>query len=196
MKRDRLHKITVAAILSAVSTVLMFISFSVPIAPSYLKIDFSDLPALLSSYALGPFWGVAVALVKNAVNVLFTTTGGVGELSNFLLSSLFVLPAGFIYNKNRTRKNALIGALAGILVSTVLSYFTNTFLVYPAYVKIIPIDAIIGMSKAILPSVDTVSDVILFFNVPFTFVKAALNTVLAFLLYKRLSPILRTGKNK
>ncbi|MBQ9975309.1 MAG: ECF transporter S component [Clostridia bacterium] len=196
MKRDSIRKITVVALFAALSSVLMFLSFNIPIVPSYLKIDFSDLPALLASFSLGPLYGVVVSLIKNLINVTFTTTGGVGELSNFLLSATFVFVAGLIYKKNRNKKFAYIGAVCGLLAATFVSYFTNTYLVYPFYEKVMPINVIIGMSSAIIPSVDSVSDVILIFNVPFTFFKGFLNTVLTFLIYKRVSPIIQSGKIK
>jgi riboflavin transporter FmnP len=194
MKRDHLHKITVVALFAAVSTVLMFLSFATPFTPPYLKLDFSELPALLASFSLGPLYGVAVSFIKNLINVFFTTTGGIGELSNFLLSTLFVFPAGLIYRRNRTKKTALLGALAGLLTMTLMSYFTNTFLVYPVYTKLYGIEAIVSMSSAILPSVDSTSDIILIFNLPFTFVKGLINTILTFLIYKRISPIIQKGK--
>ena len=194
MKRDQLHKITVVALFSAVSTVLMFLSIGVPFVPSYLKLDFSDLPALLTAFSLGPVWGVTVSLIKNVINVFFSTTGGVGELSNFLLSAFFVFTAGIVYKHKKTKSGALIGACAGLLVMTCISYFTNTYLVYPAYANVFGIDAIVAMSASIVPSVDSVGDVILIFNMPFTFVKGLLNTVLTFLLYKKLSPIMKIGR--
>ncbi len=194
MKNTHTRSIAVTALFAAISTVLMFFSFGVPFVPSYLKIDFSDLPALLASFALGPVHGVAVSLIKNAVNVFFTTTGGIGEVSNFLLSALFVFPAGLIYKKNKTKKGALIGALVGLAVMTSMSVVTNTFLVYPVYTKLYGIDVIVNMASSIIKSVDSVFDIILIFNTPFTFVKGLLNTLLTFLLYKRLSPIIRTGK--
>ena len=196
MKRDSIRKITVVALFAALSSVLMFFSFNIPIVPRYLKIDFSDLPALLASFSLGPLYGVVVSLIKNLINVTFKTTGGVGEVSNFLLSAVFVFVAGLIYKKNRNKKFAYIGAVCGLLATTFVSYFTNTYLVYPFYEKVMPINVIIGMSSAIIPSVDSVSDVILIFNVPFTFFKGFLNTVLTFLIYKRVSPIIQSGKIK
>ena len=99
MKRQNLRTLTMTAMLAAVSAVLMFFSFSVPFVPSFLKLDFSELPALIASFALGPVSGVAVCLVKNLINLMFSTTGGVGELSNFFLGTAFVLPAGFIYRR-------------------------------------------------------------------------------------------------
>lgn len=194
MKRNHIRKVTVTAIFAAISTVLMFLSFNVPFVPPYLKIDFSDLPALLASFSLGPLCGVAVSFVKNAINVFFSTTGAIGEVSNFLISSFFVFTAGVVYKKNKTKKGALIGSCLGIFTSAFLSIFTNTFLVYPVYTSLYGLDAIVNMSKAIIPSIDSVFEIILIFNTPFTFVKGTLNTILAFLLYKKLSPIIQTGK--
>ena len=74
---SKTRNLTVTAMLGAVASVLMFISFSVPLMPSFIKLDFSELPALLASFALGPWYGVLVCLIKNLVNLPFTTTGGV-----------------------------------------------------------------------------------------------------------------------
>ena len=107
-KRTNTRKLTSVAMLSAVSTVLMFFSFNVPLMPSFIKMDLSELPALIAAFTFGPMSGVAVCFIKNLVNVFFTTTGGVGEISNFLLGAMFVAPAGFIYQKMKTKKGAMI----------------------------------------------------------------------------------------
>ena len=91
-KNFNVRKLTITAMLAAVSSVLMFFSFNVPLMPSFIKMDFSELPALFASITLGPVSGVVVCLVKNLVNLFFSTTGGVGELSNFILGAFFVLP--------------------------------------------------------------------------------------------------------
>ena len=101
------------AMLGALATVLMFFSFNVPLMPSFIKMDLSELPALIASFAYGPVYGVAVCFIKNIINVFASSTGGVGELSNFILGTLFVFPAGFIYRKMKSRKGALLGALTG-----------------------------------------------------------------------------------
>jgi riboflavin transporter FmnP len=111
-RRTDVRKMTMTAMLAAVATVLMFISFSVPLMPSFIKLDFSELPALIASFAFGPLSGVTVCLIKNLVNLLFTTTGGVGELSNFVLGASFVFAAGTIYRMKKNRAGALIGAIA------------------------------------------------------------------------------------
>lgn len=188
------RKIAVCALMSAMATVLMFISFGLPILPSYLKVDFSELPALLASFALGPAYGVAVCLIKNLFNLPATTTGGVGELCNFLIGALYVLPAGILYRRKQTRKTALIGMAAGVVVMTVCSFFVNLFVVYPAYLLIMPEQAIVDMYSVLVPWANEIWKGILVFNVPLTFCKGLLDAVLAFLLYKRLSPLLK-GKH-
>ena len=112
-RRFPVRKLTMTAMLGAVATVLMYLSFSVPLMPSFIKLDLSELPALIASFALGPVCGVVVCLIKNLINLCFTTTGGVGELSNFLLGAIFVFTAGMFYRHMGGRRGALIGSLAG-----------------------------------------------------------------------------------
>ena len=96
---------------AAVAVVLMLMEFPIPfLIPDFVKMDFSELPALLAAFSLGPVYGVAVCFIKNAVHAFFTTTGCIGELSNFLLGCCFVIPAGILYNRKKNRKNALLGA--------------------------------------------------------------------------------------
>ena len=190
--QKRTRYLVISAMLSAVSIVLMQFDFSVPLMPSFIKMDLSDLPALIGSFSMGPLYGVTIALVKNLLHLLRTSTGGIGELSNFLLSALFVLPAGVIYQKNKTRKRAIIGAVAGAACMAVGSVITNYFIVYPVYTAFMPMETIIAMYQAILPSIkngDLLSCLVIF-NMPFTFVKAMLSVVITLLIYKPLSPII------
>ena len=188
----RTRYLVISAMLSAVSIVLMQFDFSVPFMPSFIKMDLSDLPALIGSFSMGPLYGVIIALVKNLLHLLRTSTGGIGELSNFLLSALFVLPAGLIYQRNKTRKRAIIGAVVGAVCMAVFSVITNYFSVYPVYTAFMPMETIIAMYQAILPKIkdgDLLSCLVIF-NMPFTFVKAMLSVVITLLIYKPLSPII------
>ena len=188
----RTRYLAISAMLSAVSIVLMQFDFSVPFMPSFIKMDLSDLPALIGAYSMGPLYGVIIALVKNLLHLLRTSTGGIGELSNFLLSALFVLPAGLIYQKNKTRRRAIIGAVIGAVSMAVFSVITNYFIVYPVYTAFMPMETIIAMYQAILPKIkdgDLLSCLVIF-NMPFTFVKAMLSVVITLLIYKPLSPII------
>ena len=194
--RGYTRPMAVVAIMSALSIVLMMLEFSVPIVPSFLKLDISDFPALLTSFSIGPWAGVAVCLLKNLLHLFFTSTAGVGELANFIISAAFVFPAGVIYARVRTKTGAMVGAFAGALISALVCVPVNYFITYPFYAKVmIPMDVIIGMYQAILPFIDGLPEALLIFNLPFTFAKGAICILLTFLVYKPLSPILK-GKAK
>ena len=188
--------LTGTAMLAAVATILMYMEFPIPIMPGFIKMDISELPALIASFAYGPLSGIAVCLIKNLIKLPSTSTAAVGELFNFVMGALFVGVAGIVYKRNKTRKGAIVGALLGALVMAVVSVPYNYFIVYPAYVVMyhLPLEAIIGMYQAINPSVDGLLTCLLVFNLPFTFVKGVLDAVLCFLIYKPLSPILHGRK--
>ena len=195
MKKDTTHNLTVAAMLSAVAFILMFIEFPIPmLIPAFIKMDFSDLPALLGAFALGPVYGVIISFMKNLLHIVIkgTSTACVGELSNFILDAIFSAVAGYLYKHHKSRKTAIIGAVAGAVAMGVLSVPSNYFVVYPAYVQFyhMPLEAILGMYQAILPSADSLIKCLIIFNLPFTLVKGLLDAVLCMLIYKPLSPIL------
>jgi riboflavin transporter FmnP len=195
--RGYTHRMAIVAIMSALSIVLMMFEFSVPLVPSFLKFDISDFPALLTAFAIGPWAGVAVCLLKNLLHLFFTTTMGVGELANFIISAAFVFFAGLIYSRKHTKSGAVIGSLVGAAAAALVCVPVNYFITYPFYAKVmIPMDVIIGLYKAILPSVDGLLEALLIFNLPFTFVKGSVCILLTFLVYKPLSPILKDKVKK
>lgn len=187
--------LTVTAMLSAVAYILMFLDFSVPFMPGFIKMDLSELPALIGAFAMGPMCGVIVCLVKNVLHLFITSTGGVGELSNFILGVAFVLPAGLIYKHKKSRKNALIGSLFGAVMMAVFSIISNYFLVYPVYYNFMPEDVVLAAYQAIVPSVKSILQCLVYFNMPFTLVKGLFSVVITFLVYKHISPILK-GTNR
>lgn len=193
---NRTRMLTGTAMLAAVATVLMYMEFPIPIMPAFIKMDISELPALIASYAYGPGAGILVCLIKNLIKLPSTSTAAVGELFNFVMGALFVGVAGIVYKHKKSRKNAIIGAVAGAIVMAVVSVPYNYFIVYPAYVVMyhLPLEAIIGMYQAINPSVDGLLACLVTFNVPFTFFKGMVDAVLCFLIYKPLSPILHGRK--
>ncbi len=191
----RTHKLTVTAMLSTVAFLLMFIEFPIPaLIPAFVKLDISDLPELLAAFSLGPVYGVVVSLLKNVLfSVLHGTSSAyVGEMFNFIMGAVFSFSAGFIYRKHKSRRGALIGALVGAALMSVLSVPLNYFVVYPAYVVFykLPLEAIVGMYQAIRPSTNGLLECLLVFNMPFTFFKGMLDVALCFLIYKPLSPLL------
>ena len=194
--RNHLRQIAVTAIMAALAFLLMLLEFSVPLVPGFLKFDFSDLPAFLTSFAISPWAGVAVELLKNVLHLPFSATSGVGELANFLIGAAMVLPAGWIYLRHRTRKGASVGAVIGTLAAGLLSIPVNYFITYPFYTNFMPMDAILGAYQVIIPSADTLLKALLFVNLPFTVVKGIVNLLITFLIYKPLSPLLKGRQKK
>ena len=156
-KRVNVRYLTVTAMLTAIAYILMFFDFSVPfIMPEFIKMDLSELPALIGSFAMGPLCGVLICLLKNVLHLAITTTGGVGELSNFLLGAAFVIPAGLIYKHKKSRKSALVGSLLGDLFMGVFSIVSNYLLVYPFYYNFMPKETILNAYQAILPQMKSI----------------------------------------
>lgn len=188
------RKLVYTAVMAALSVVLSeVLSFKVPFMPSFITFDFSDVPALLAALTMGPVSGVAVALIKNLEGLFTSMTGGVGELSNFILSACLVLPAGLIANKSAKYSHVIPACLCGAAVMAGVSLVSNYFVVYPIYTAIMPMEVIIGMYRAILPGADTLFKCLLIFNVPFTFVKGVIASAAAIPLYKRLRPIFNSS---
>ncbi len=175
-EKNTTRNLTVAAMLSAVAFILMFIEFPVPmLIPSFVKMDFSDLPALLGAFALGPVYGAVISFMKNLLHIVIkgTSTACVGELCNFMLGAVFSAVAGVVYKHHKSRKTAILGAIAGAAAMAVFSVPSNYFITYPAYVQFyhMPLEAILGMYQAILPSADSLIKCLVIFNMPFTLVK-------------------------
>ena len=178
--------------LSAVSFILMFLDFPIPfLMPSFIKMDVSELPALIGAFAMGPLCGVLICLVKNLLHLLISTTGGVGELSNFLLGVAFVLPAGLIYRHRKSKKSALLGSLLGAVIMGVFSVVSNYFLVYPVYYAFMPEEMVLAVYQQILPPMKSILQCLICFNMPFTFVKGLVSVGITLGIYKHISPILK-----
>ena len=191
--KNHIRELTVTAMLSAVGFVLMMIDFSLPMfIPSFVKMDISELPALLASFSLGPVYGVLVCLVKNVLAAIFHgSTGGIGEVCNFLIGAVFVGTAGLVYKRHKTRRTAVLGALIGAVAMAAASVPVNYFISYPVYAAMFGgMDAILAAYEALNPNVDGLLGCLLLFNMPFTLVKGLIDAALCFLIYKPLSPIL------
>ena len=193
--KSNARAIAMTGMLSAIAFILMYLQFNVPLMPSFIAMDLSELPALIGSFAMGPVSGAVICLVKNLLHLMRTSTGGVGELSNFILGASFVITAGIIYKKKKTKRGAMIGSLIGAIVMAVFSVFSNYFLVYPVYTNFMPMEAIIAAYQALNPHVDSLLDCLIVFNMPFTFIKGMISVVITLLVYKRLSPIIKGSQH-
>ena len=189
----KLNKLVKVAILSAMAFILMFIQFPIPLAPPFMKVDLADVPALISGFAMGPIYGVLVQLIKNLLNLTKTTTGGVGELSNFIVGSLFVFISAVLYKKKKTKKNAIISMIIGMVVMTIAATISNAFFIFPLYGKIMGIDlnAFVDMTRAANSMVTSYFTLMIFSIVPFNLIKGSIEILVTRLLYKHVSPILR-----
>lgn len=184
------RRITVIGVLSACAFVLQYLELPAILMPSFVKFDFSDLPALLGAFALGPVAGIVIELIKNLFHCLVSQSFGVGELCNFVLGAVFCGVAGLIYKVNHTRKGAVIASFVGAICMAIVSVPFNYFIVYPVYYNFMPEDVILQMYQAIFPGVKSILQSLLVFNMPFTFIKGMIDVVITFLIYKKLSPIL------
>lgn len=183
--------LTVTAMLSAIGFILMFLEFSVPFMPGFIKMDLSELPALIGAFSMGPLSGVMVCLIKNILHLFVSSTGGVGELSNFILGVSFVLPAALIYRRKKSRKRALLGSILGAVIMGIFSIFFNYFVTYPVYYNFMPKEAILQAYQLIVPSMKSILQCLICFNMPFTMIKGLFSVAITFLVYKPISPILK-----
>lgn len=191
--RFSVRNLTVTALFSAAAAILMYLEIPLPFLPPILKFDFSDLPALIVSFAITPWHGAAVCLIKNLLHLFSTSTMGIGELNSFVFGILFVIPAGLIYRYHKSRRGAAVACLAGSVLSGAGAFVYNYLIGYPLYIKVLgfTMPAILGLYQAILPSVDSLGKALLIFNVPFTVGKALIVSLITMLVYKKLSPLLK-----
>ena len=194
--RSKLRTMVQIAMLSAVSTVLMMFEFPIPfLAPPFIKMDFSEIPVLVGTFAMGPLAGVVIELLKNILHFVTygTTTGGIGELSNFFIGCAFAVPAGIFYRKRKTRKNAVLGMAAGTLLMVIMGCLSNAFVMFPLYSMVmgIPMDSFIAMGTAIHPAIDNMVTFVVLCMVPFNLVKGIIISMITLLLYKRLKVVLK-----
>lgn len=192
---QNVRMLTMTAVLSAIAFVLAFFEFPVPLSPSFARMDLSDLPALIGAFAYGPVSGVLIELVKNALQLLTSSTGGIGELANFIMGSSFVAAAGLIYKFHKTKKTAMIACLAASVVMGIVAAIVNYFILLPVFEAFMPLDQLIASFGEFIPFIKTKLDVVLFNAFPFNLLKGIGISIVTMLLYKRLTPVLK-GRQK
>ena len=192
-KRLSTQSVVKVGLLSAVAFLLMFIEMPIPgLFPDFLKIDISDIPALLAGLALGPVAGICVEVVKNFLHtIVATTTGGVGELANIIVGSAFVVSTSFVYRRKMNMKNLVIGFVCGTISIVVVGSIVNYFIMLPFYGQLMGMDAIIGLGKAVNPKVHDLFTFVIWFIAPFNFIKGIMISLLSIPLYKKLEKIIK-----
>ncbi|SCI34517.1 MULTISPECIES: ECF transporter S component [unclassified Romboutsia] len=179
-------------ILSAVAYVLMFISVPLPIFPSFLKLDVSDIPAIFGGMAMGPLAGFIIALIKNLLQIGATFTGGVGEIANAIIGGTYVVIISYVYKRRNDLKGVIMGALLAILGMTIMGCLANYFVVTPIYGQVFgSLDAIIAMGSAINPKIHDLFTFVIWVYAPFNIIKASIMTLCILPLYKKMNKLLK-----
>ncbi|MBU5669877.1 ECF transporter S component [Peptoniphilus sp. MSJ-1] len=190
----RAREMTKIGMLSVIAFILMYFQFPIAfVAPSFMQIDISDLPVLIGAFTMGPVYGIIIAALKNILALIFkgTITAGVGELSNFIVSSTFAVVASVFYRRHRTYKGAMLSLVVGVIAMTTLAMFSNYFVVFPLYGKVMPMEAIIEMGRAITPRIDGLFSMMIFSVLPFNLIKGFITSAVMMLVYKKISPIFK-----
>lgn len=190
----RTKDMTKIGMLSVIAFILMY--FQLPItfvAPPFMKLDISDLPVLMGAFTMGPVFGIIIAALKNILHIVFkgTMTAGIGELSNFIISSTFAFVSAYFYRKHRTYKGAIISLTLGVLAMTALAMLSNYFVVFPLYAKVMPMDAIIAMGSAITSKITGLFTMMIYSVLPFNLIKGFTTSAVMMLVYKKISPIFK-----
>lgn len=187
------HTLTSVSLLTAISFALAFFEFPVPLSPSFAKMDLSDFPALVGAMTLGPWAGVAVEFLKNLLGLFSTSTGGIGELANFLMGGAFCFVAGVVYYNGK--QQAWLACLLGSVAMAVTAALANYFILLPLFETFMPMDAIIASFAEFLPFIHTKLDVVVLNAVPFNLLKGLGISAVTLILFPRLLPVLR-GRSK
>ncbi|WMJ76248.1 MULTISPECIES: ECF transporter S component [unclassified Sedimentibacter] len=193
-QRNNAKVVSKVGVLSAVATVLMLFEFPLWFAPNFYQLDFSEVPVLLGTFALGPVAGVAIEFVKILINFVLngTDTGGIGELANFIVGCSFIIPAGCIYKHKKSFGTAIIAMLAGTLTLAAVGSLINYYVLLPVYAKIYgaPIQAFVNMGNLLNPAITDLKTLVLYAVVPFNIFKGVVISSITLLIYKKVSPIL------
>lgn len=186
--------LAITAMLSAISFILGFLEFPVPLSPSFARMDLSDFPALIGAFAFGPVTGVAIEFVKNALQLPSTSTGGIGELANFIMGASYVFTAGIIYRFHKTERTAWIASIIASVVMGIMSAVMNYFVLLPMFEQFMPLDQVIASFGVLIPFIQTKLDVVLYNAFPFNLLKGLVISFFTMLICKRLTPILKGAK--
>ncbi len=191
------RKVAMVGMFSAIAGILMILELPMPFAPSFYKIDASELPVLICGFAFGPVAGVLTEFVKIIIKLFLkpTSTAFVGELANFCVGCSMILPATIIYHARKKKTTAVIGCTVGTIVMTIFGTLFNAVYLLPTFAVMfgMPLDALIGMGTALNANVTDVFTFVAFCVAPLNLIKGAAVSVLTFVLYKPLSPILKTS---
>ncbi len=191
------RKMAMIGVFSAVAMVLHIFDFPVFFAPPFYKLDFSELPALIGTFAFGPVAGIMIEFCKILLKLFVkgTSTAFVGDLANFVIGCSFILPASIIYMFKKTKKNAIAASAVGTMIMTVFGTMFNAIYLLPAFATLygMPLDVIVGMGTSINANITDVTTLVIFAVAPMNLLKGCSVSIVTMLVYKKLSPVLKEG---
>lgn len=183
--------IAVVGLFSALSAIIMLFEVPMPFAPSFYKIDLSDVPALVGGFAMGPVAGVMIEFLKIVLKLMMksTSTAFVGELANFVVGCSFIIPATIMYQFNKKKKTAIAGCVAGTLVMSIFGTAFNAIYLLPKFAELygMPLEALVEMGTKINPQITDVTTFVIWAVFPLNIIKGILMSVVTMLIYKPIS---------
>lgn len=189
-----IRNIAQIGVLSGIAFILMTIEFPLWFAPGFYRLDLSELPVLVGSFAMGPLAGIMIELIKVLLYFFIhgSSTAGIGDFANFIFGCSLVVPAAIFYKRHKTKKNALIGMAVGTVLLAIVGGIVNAYVLLPLYANVfhMPMNALIQMGTKVNASITNLGTFILLAVVPFNLFKGVVVSILTLLLYKRVSPIL------
>jgi len=193
------RKMAMIGMFSAVATILHLFDFPIPFAPPFYKLDFSELPILVGTFAFGPVAGVMMEFLKILLKLFIkgTSTAFVGDLANFVIGCSFIIPASAIYTFIKTKKSAIASCIIGTAILTVFGTAFNAIYLIPAFSVLfgMPLDSILEMGMKVNPFVKegSIVSLVVACVAPMNLIKGGFSSIITLLIYKPLSPILKFG---
>ena len=193
MHKRKVDYLTKVGMLGAIAVILMFLDMPLPMMPVFLKLDISELPAVIGAFALGPGAAVWIEFIKNSLHALNTQTAGIGEFANFLVGISFTVPMGYLYKKRPDFAGAALSLMTGTLAMVLAATVLNYFVLLPLYQKVLhfPLDKLVAMGTAANPHIVDIKTFIVLAIAPFNLIKGMVVTVVTLLIYKKVLPLLR-----
>lgn len=184
--------ITKIGMLSAIAVILMFFEVPLPMMPIFLKLDVSELPAIIGAFVFGPMAGVAIEFIKNLLHAANTQTMGIGEVANFLVGVAFVLPAGYLYQRYHSHKGAVIALVVGTFSMMFLASLLNYFILLPIYQAVLhfPLEQVVHMGTIANPQIIDLKSFIALAIAPFNMIKGIVMSLLTLVIYRKLCNVL------
>lgn len=193
--RGRVKMLAFIALMGAVSTVLMLLRFPLPFLPPFMSFDLSGVMEIMAGFLFGPLAALAVIVLKILLQLLIqgSLSFGAGEVQGLLLSCSYVLPAMVVYYFRKSKQSAAIGMALGTVTVAIVAVFTNLYLIIPYYAAMMgtTMEDIVAMCTAVNPAVKSAAGMVIMGIIPFNLIKYGVTSAVTFLVYKRISKVIR-----